>query len=348
MTNGTALVKFSIEEATIAEWKEMYCALTINGAEDKDGYTAVHNARMLVKGTRVEIEHSRTGHIKKAQQFINGVNSDVQHLTALMKPIEAYLQGEEDKYNEAKAAIKEEADRKKQAQLQDRINRLGELNVTLSVFDIGKMTDPEFYSKLKHSKDDFDREKARVDEGERIKAEQEEEARIAREKEDARIASERAELEKKQAELEKKQAEQAEEQARIDADRKRIDAEQAEAQAKIDADRLQIEEEKRATERAEDIRIAERDAADKATRAEHARIAKEAKEEAGKVQAAEEESKRQEALKPDKDKLHAYADALLDVPEPGMDSIAGEELIAIVRDGLYRITVGMYDAVENL
>jgi len=337
----TALVKFSVEEATIAGWKEEYCALTINGADDKDGYTTVHEARMLVKGTRVEIEHSRTGYNKKAQLHINGVNAEAQRLTALMKPIETYLEEEEGKYNEAKAAIKEEADRKKQAQLQDRINRLAELNVTLPVFDVEKMTDVEFYSKLKHAKEDFDREKARVEEEERIKAEQEEEARITREAEYARIASERAELERLKDE-------QYKEQFKIDTERKRIEAEQAEVQAKIDSDRRQIEEERRATERAEAIRIAERDAADKATRAEHDRIAKEAQEEADKVQAAEEESKRQEALKPDKDRLHAYADALQAVPEPQIDSIAGEEIMAKVKGQLSNMVKAIHANAENL
>jgi DNA polymerase III gamma/tau subunit len=151
-------------------------------------------------------------------------------------------------------------------------------------------------------------ERERAEENARIKAEQEAEAKALEEqrqeiaRQQAEIAAEQAakaaelkeEQEKQAAAMKKQQDEMAAQQARLDAQQKAIDDEkQAQADAALEA------------EEAETARIeAARVAAEAAEQAERDRIAK---EEADKARAV-----RQEALRPDKEKVLVLADELMD------------------------------------
>jgi DNA segregation ATPase FtsK/SpoIIIE-like protein len=166
-------------------------------------------------------------------------------------------------------------------------------------------------------------EKDRIRNAARLKAEAEERARA--EAEAARIKAEHdAEVERLRIEREKLDSERRE----MDAERLRIETEarekaEAEAErlrverAKMDAERRAIEAEKRKLEEAESARIREiemkkreAEAAERARIATEEKIAREAAEAKAQAEAEEVERKRVEALRPDREKLLAVADAV--------------------------------------
>ena len=59
MTVETGIVKFVPTDTAIAELRDRYMALKINGIEDREGFKAVHEARMVVKTKRVDVEKKR-------------------------------------------------------------------------------------------------------------------------------------------------------------------------------------------------------------------------------------------------------------------------------------------------
>lgn len=167
----------------------------------------------------------------------------------------------------------------------------------------------------------------------------EEAARAAREAEEKRIADERAKLAAEQAAFEDRRraadAERATKDAAEKAERDRVAAEQRAAQATIDAQRAELERQARevrereeAAALAEAARVAketaEREAAEKA---ERDRIAVE-EARAAEVARAAAERARLDALRPDVEKLAAYAADLRAVPVPEVASVEARETVA--------------------
>jgi hypothetical protein len=102
-----------------------------------------------------------------------------------------------------------------------------------------------------------------------------------------------------------------------------MEAEQRAAQERIDAERRVVEAERKrladaeaARQRAAEIEQARIEAAERAKRETEARIAREALEAKQREEAAEATRKRAEALRPDREKLLAVADAVLAVQVP--------------------------------
>ena len=53
------VVEYNITDAAISEMESLYMGLTISNLGDKKEFKAVHDARMVVKGKRVEVEKKR-------------------------------------------------------------------------------------------------------------------------------------------------------------------------------------------------------------------------------------------------------------------------------------------------
>ena len=90
-TEQTELMKFDPIRSWAATKVKEYSGLKIAGLDDKDGYVAVHNARMVMKEKRVEVEKMR----KAIKQYYLDRGRDVDNvakeITALIQPIETCL-----------------------------------------------------------------------------------------------------------------------------------------------------------------------------------------------------------------------------------------------------------------
>lgn len=174
--------------------------------------------------------------------------------------------------------IKDEEARKECEKIEKRIESLSEYRCILPFIEIAAMTDEEFETVLAKEKNAYEAERVRLAEEVRVEKERLEKEEAERQAEAIKLAKQKADQEVEAERLAKQKAE-------LEAEAKAIQDEK---------DRLErIEFEQKAAEEAK-IK-AEQDAKDKALRK-----AKEAEE--NEIRVAE-EAKRQEALKPDKEKL---------------------------------------------
>lgn len=110
------LREFSISDAAIAAMADEYLPLTIAGIDDAAGYKRVHDARMVVKNKRVEVEKVRKALKEDALKYGRMVDGEAKRITALLDPIESHLKEQEDAYNAEKERIKNAARLKAEAE----------------------------------------------------------------------------------------------------------------------------------------------------------------------------------------------------------------------------------------
>ena len=298
----TEIAKLNLNDVAIAQISKEYLALKVEGIEDKKGLQAVHDARMYVKGKRIEIEKKRKELKADSIAYGKAVDAEAQRLTAQLEPIETYLQEEEEKVEAEKRRIKEAEERAEAERMRGRVVVLLEMGaqfhsvesqyilgeVAYSVVDLKNDTQEQFekmvalFTEQAETIAQIKREAEEKAEKERLEREAKEaEAEAERKRlvaeEEARLKSEREAL----AEKERQQAEE----------RRKLNEEKAEAERKAQEERDRI-----ASERAAFEAEKQRDAEEKKRLQdiEDAKIL------------AEEKAKRAEELKPDKEKILAF------------------------------------------
>ncbi len=212
----TALVKYDITDAAIAEIENRYMGLVIVDLEDKEQFDIVHSARMVVKEKRIDVEKTRKGLKADALAWGKKVDTEAKRIFALLEPIETHLDKEEKKVTDEQKRIKAEEDEKERVIIQGRVDELAKYNSMYPFFDVAGWTDGEFDSHLIIAKDDYfdEKEQKRLEEAAHIA----EDARLKKVKEEQEAVAKR----------------QAEAQKKID-----------DANAKIEADNSKLEELKR-------------------------------------------------------------------------------------------------------
>lgn len=294
------LKAFGVADAAISEMSTLYMPLRINGIDDAEGAKRVHEARMIVKNSRVGVEKTRKKLKEDSLAWGKMVDGEARRLTALLEPIESHLEAEEEAYEKERERIKREAAEAKQRKLQARVDAMQRYRAVCDLKTLSEMEDGEFDIALQKAMQEDARRReieaeqaaerkrieeeqaaARKAEADRLAAEAEErrlaaEARLAAEREAQRLESERIAAER--AELERQRKEQAERERAAQAERDRIAAEERRA--------------------AEDKARAEQDAEEDAI-----------------------ENARREAIRPDREKLLAVVDAIraITVPEVSAD-----------------------------
>ena len=213
---------------------------------------------------------------------------------------------------EAKRQAEEEA--KERAIIQGRIDELQKYGVILPFVEVATFNEAEYDAMLDRAIDEYAAEQERI-----------EVARLDRVEEAKRLADERAELDRlrkeqearDRVEREKREAEErklAEERAAIEAEKKALEAAKKAEQDRKDREAFEAQAK-------ENARIkAEKDAKEKAEREEQGRIEKEAA------------AARALKLRPDREKLTAYFDSILSVPEPELGKEAKVILDWLVKE----------------
>lgn len=237
----TELQKFNLTDAAIAEIKQQYMPLVINGIEDKEGYKLVKEARILVKTKRVEVEKKRKELKEESLKFGRAVDTEAKRITALLLPIEAHLEYQQEAVEAERERIKQEAEQKRQAIIQGRIDALLQFSKQIDFVKISSLSEQQFEAELASAKFEHEVAQAEAAEAERVRLE--EEARLEKirqeEQERQRLADEIAREQKR------KQAEQEAE--ALEAKRKAI--EQAEIELAQKQAAIRAEEDKKELER---------------------------------------------------------------------------------------------------
>lgn len=305
------VVKFNVTDAEIAKLKEQYLPLKINGVDDKAGLKSVYDARQVVKKTRVGVEKFAKEMKETAIAWQKKVNAEQGRVCGELESIEAHLQGEEDAVAAEKERIRVEAEEKEKARIQSRIDKLAAYGFAIDYTLISTIDDIKFSDVLASAKLEHEKELSVKAEAERIQKEEQE--RLKRER----------------AELEELRRQQAEAQKIIEANNARILKEQQDKEAAIRkeqeakeaairAEQNKIEDEKNklkkekadaiaAQQRAEEIQKAKEQAAEAARLKQIADAKKEQEDILEANRLARIEQERQSALRPDKEKLEAFA-----------------------------------------
>lgn len=297
------VVEYNITNAAIAKMEDLYMALTVSGLEDEEGFNAVHDGRMVVKGKRIEVEKKRKEYKADSLAWGRKVDAEAKRIFGLLKPIEDHLQGQEDVITKEKERIKAEEEAKEKEKINKRVNELFALGVNIPFFDLAMLSDDEYTEMFRSAKMAYEAEQLRIVEEERRLEKERIELERLRKKEEADRKAESERLEK----LAKEQAIEAERLKKIQAD---IDAK--EKALKDEQDKLEAK--KKAEQARKDLEILEKklavEAKEKAEKDEIERAAREAKELKEKEETEAAEKIRQEALLPDKTKLLNFADMI--------------------------------------
>lgn len=351
------LQKFNVTDATISEMREKFLPLAIQGIQDKQGYIAVHEARMSVKAVRIEVEKTRKELKEESLRWGRMVDGEAKRITELLLPIEKDLETKQKAIDDEKERLKAEREREAKERLSRRVQALVAEGVVATAIDLQALdclTDESFAAEVARAKKLNEERKAKeAEEATAKKAEEERIAKVAAEQE-----AERARL----AAIDKEQQERA---AKLKADEEahaaRIKAEQDAAAAKIKAEEDRIAKEKADFEaqkqkeadekrRAEELEVAKKKAADEALAAEKARVEREAEEkrQAEAELAAEEE--RIAALRPDAEKLIDFAAKIMSFAAtlPDVKQAASRGILATAHQGLVAIAESIHIGVKEI
>jgi hypothetical protein len=230
------IIDYDVAEATIAEWAEKFLPLQISDIHDNEALAVVHDARMMVKNTRVEVEHKRKELKADALEYGRTVDAEAKRITSLIEPIEAHLIAEEERVLVERERLRDEKIEKERQAIQDRIDKFAAVGLMALWNSVADLTEAEFDESL-----------ARATEGWRIEMARQEAQR-------QEIAA--AEAERKKA-AEKEAAKLKAEAAALAAERRKFSAEKAEQQAEADRlaqERRVLENEREEAKRAESLK----------------------------------------------------------------------------------------------
>lgn len=289
----SAVAAFSIADEKIAEWREEFMPLAITDINDSRTLQVVHDARMVIKNTRVAVEKKRKELKADALKYGQIVDGEARRITALLLPIEEHLAGEEDRVTFERERIRLEKAEVARAATQARVDALAAVSCVVSFTDAQLLTEDGFKAKLTEATEAhrIEQERLAAVEAERLRLQAEEDAR--RKAEAEKLAAERAELDRIRA------------------------AQEAEA-AKLAAERQRIADEEADRVRAAEVDKARLEAAEKARIETEQRLKREADEAKARADAEAAERARLEALRPDREKLLAFAAAIEAVPPPAV------------------------------
>lgn len=327
-------IKYPVAEKAIGKLIAEYTKLTIEGIDDREGYASVDSARKDLKSKRVAIEHKRKELNEDARKYINAVNGEAKRLTDMITPIESRLKDMTDEIDSEKARIKKEKEEAEMRKLMERINRLSGMAHGQTSEGIKEMNDEDFESFFEAVKSLHDEEQKK----------KEEEARIKRE-EEARIEAEFL------AEKKRIEAERAAEQKKIEAERAAMEAEKRkleEERAAMEAEKRKIQAEVDLMKREKELEEARVIAAEKAKKEEQERLIQEL--EYKKLIEAEEiqRKKREEDLKPDKEKILNLLDMVWSVEIPQVKNEDSHSLIISFLNDLKILTDKYKSKTEKL
>lgn len=357
------LVEFSETQRGIAELQERYGKLIVSGPEDKEGYRAAHEARMIVKGKRVEVEKRRKELKQASLDYGRRVDETAKKITNQLLPIETHLEAQEKTYEEAREKIRQEAELARKAKVQARIEALVALGVIPMLDQIEAMSEEAYQFILGQAQAAF---AAKQEEEARLKAEQDawrlEQERLAKEEADRKAAEAEAERKAKEEqekwerlERERKAKEEearlAKERADLEAERVKLEAERVAAaaaaalnfaveQAALALERAKLEEERKLAE----AQKAEAEAIRK--KAEEEALAKARAEEAGRL--AEQARIRAEAIRPEREKLLSVKDTVLLIGVPEVESPEAIQAANEIKKALGRVASEIESIVKEM
>ena len=250
-------------------------------------------------------------------------------LDALKEKVRAPLTEWEAEEDKRRIAVEQKA----RDRAQGFVDAFAGVGVSMPFMQAIELSDGDFFAKFTIAEDEYKKEQARIAEEKRVEQERLAAEKKAQAEEAARLAAERAEFERVQAEeLKKRQAEYI-----------RIKAEND----KLEAARRALEEAKREQEVQAAIEQAKKDAAEKALKDAAEKSEREAREKADAERKAVEEAERIARLRPDSEKLMAWANSILDITAPELSNEEARKIASDILSEVYASARKMIKLTEK-
>lgn len=202
------IIVYVPNEAALHEAVAQCKGLKIKDVNDKDGYKAVHAARVSLKKCRTEIEAKRKDLKAEALAYGRRVDDEAKRLTAIIEPTELELGREQKRIDDELERIKREADEAaahERARILDgRMRDLSSVGDTTPPSIVTQWTDAGFRAHMAEARERFEaeqRERHAEEQRRKAEAEQLERERVAMKAEREKLERERRELEAKRATL---------------------------------------------------------------------------------------------------------------------------------------------------
>ncbi|AMV31281.1 hypothetical protein VN12_04130 [Pirellula sp. SH-Sr6A] len=324
ITGGKTPILYRVSDAKIDEIRAEFTGIKI--LDNKD-YERCTKAIAVCRTLRTDVEKCRKELKEEALEYGRRVDSEAKRLTKRLEEIEEPLKAEKARVDEEKERAKREAEEAKRKKLEARLELLVSVNSRINPMVVSEWSDEEFDSHFAAAKQAWEEAKRLEQQEAERKAKEEAERREAMRIEEARLAAERAELDRQRKEAEEAariereriEAERAIERQRLAEERAKIEEAQRIEREKLEAERVAIEAERDRLEREQRQR-------EEAERAIRQRIweEKERKEQErlDAIEAAE-RAKRIEEMKPDREKMIRFGTFLEELELPSLSTEEG-------------------------
>lgn len=349
---NTEIAKFDVTEATLSEMETKYSGMIIFDIEDKDGYKKVKEAKKIVSKLRIAVENKRKDLKKNLLALSSAIETEANRIKDRLISIETELKSEMKKIDDEKEEIANREQRIKEDTAQSRIDESAKYNVVLRYEMAMHYSDQEYSEYISNVKTEYDAEQAkeaqaqadREAEKTRIKDAQkkldDEKAEFEADKEKLRLQNEAKEKAAQKIIDDAAEVTRLEKEA-FDADKKAFQEEKDKiAQDKIDAQKKIADDKQHAI----DVDNAAKAAVKKAN---DDRVAKDNAEKE-RFRLAEIEDKRQEALKPDKQKILEFAVSLMHLELPDVTDSKAKLILLGVQELLQKINNHLIEKCSDL
>jgi len=179
-------------DPVIEQLREDYMGITVTGPDDDAGFHSADTALKRVVRLRTSVEKTRKELKADALKYGKVVDGEARRIRELIEPIESHLKKQADIVRLERARIKAEAERAREAQVQEWVQQLKNVNAPIDVEALRKMDDDEFHLHFLSARKRFEEARAAEEAREAELRRQQEELQAERE----RIEAERAELER--------------------------------------------------------------------------------------------------------------------------------------------------------
>lgn len=340
MEKEMQLVPYNLENAIIDGLKTKYMDLTIP-PDDKAAYALVMSGLRECREIRLEVD---SWHKNKKEWIVKAgkhFDAERRRVHSLVAPIEEHLAGIRKMEDDRKAAIQAEKERKERERIENIKVKISSIqNAVSGAAASSSDAILKFLTQLKAMP--VDEVHFQEFTNDAITAKANVTATLEKAYKERLQAEEDAErIKKEKAEIEKIRLEQQVEAKRLVNEKAEIERKAKEEHDKIETERRALEDAKKAErerlERAEFERKAKEEAKARAEQAIKENMEREAKEKAEREEKERIEKERQERLRPDREKLLSYADFLLTIQAPHVESENAKTILSDSAKSIKRI-----------
>ena len=318
------LIKYDIETAVITALEAKYKDVQIT---DGKSYAVVMAGLAEYRDLRLKIEGKHKELKKDALEYGRAVDAEKNRLKTLLEPGENHLKDIRQTEDDRKAAIKAEKEAKDRERVEKIRSKISEIQMMggagLAIVPLKDLR--ELSNKLDKLEINTDEYMEFTNEAKRVLDDTYDSVQLS-------IVT--------AIQMEKEEAERKAEAERLEKIRK----EQEEAQKKINEENRKIEEEKAKIEREK----YEQEVKENFEKAMKEKVEQKERERLEREEVESKERLRQESLKPDKEKLIKFAEELLDIYIPHVESTKGQEILSNARKGIEIITINIKDQANKL